>query len=199
MGNFNRGGRSDRGQNFERRGFNDRGRDKPVIMHSAVCGKCGKNCEVPFRPTGERPVFCSDCFENNRNSERSSDFSDRQMFEAVCAECGNTCKVPFQPSNGKPVYCSNCFGEKKEGPARSREQFKPQPQYDEQFRELNSKLDKILSVLNPNPQSQDIKEEIAEEVKELQQEEQSEEQPEEQSLDPEIKVKASKSKTSKKK
>lgn len=33
-------------------------------MHDATCGKCGKACQVPFRPTGERPIFCSTCFAN---------------------------------------------------------------------------------------------------------------------------------------
>ena len=31
-------------------------------MHPAVCAECGKDTEVPFRPTGERPVYCSDCY-----------------------------------------------------------------------------------------------------------------------------------------
>ncbi|PIR63053.1 MAG: hypothetical protein COU65_00320 [Candidatus Pacebacteria bacterium CG10_big_fil_rev_8_21_14_0_10_42_12] len=45
-------------------------------MHPATCSKCNKDCEVPFRPTGDKPVFCSDCFrENGGGSERR--FSDR--------------------------------------------------------------------------------------------------------------------------
>jgi CxxC-x17-CxxC domain-containing protein len=31
-------------------------------MHDAVCAQCGKNTQVPFRPSGDRPVYCSDCF-----------------------------------------------------------------------------------------------------------------------------------------
>ncbi len=31
-------------------------------MHPAVCAQCGKDTEVPFRPSGDRPVYCSDCF-----------------------------------------------------------------------------------------------------------------------------------------
>ena len=31
-------------------------------MHPAVCAECGKDTEVPFRPTGDRPVYCWDCF-----------------------------------------------------------------------------------------------------------------------------------------
>ena len=28
----------------------------------AICSQCHKECEVPFKPTGDRPVYCSDCF-----------------------------------------------------------------------------------------------------------------------------------------
>jgi CxxC-x17-CxxC domain-containing protein len=35
-------------------------------MFPAVCAECGKDTEVPFRPTGERPVYCSDCFRKTR-------------------------------------------------------------------------------------------------------------------------------------
>ena len=31
-------------------------------MHKAVCADCGKNCEVPFKPSGDRPVYCKNCF-----------------------------------------------------------------------------------------------------------------------------------------
>jgi CxxC-x17-CxxC domain-containing protein len=32
-------------------------------MYAATCANCGRTTEVPFRPTGERPVFCRDCFD----------------------------------------------------------------------------------------------------------------------------------------
>ncbi len=31
-------------------------------MHPAVCAQCGTDTMVPFRPRGDRPVYCSDCF-----------------------------------------------------------------------------------------------------------------------------------------
>ncbi len=33
-------------------------------MHDVVCARCGKDTQVPFRPSGDRPVYCSDCFSN---------------------------------------------------------------------------------------------------------------------------------------
>ena len=35
-------------------------------MHPVVCAECGKDTEVPFLPTGDRPVYCSDCFRQQR-------------------------------------------------------------------------------------------------------------------------------------
>jgi CxxC-x17-CxxC domain-containing protein len=31
-------------------------------MHQAVCAECGADCTVPFKPNGEKPVLCRDCF-----------------------------------------------------------------------------------------------------------------------------------------
>ena len=43
-------------------GFGD-GYDRgPREMHSVVCASCGKDATVPFRPRGDRPVYCSDCY-----------------------------------------------------------------------------------------------------------------------------------------
>ncbi len=45
------------------RGGFDKDRDsRPVTMHQAVCASCGKTCEIPFKPTGDKPVYCRDCF-----------------------------------------------------------------------------------------------------------------------------------------
>jgi len=40
-------------------GFNNFG---PREMHKAVCSKCKKECEVPFKPTEGKPVYCRECF-----------------------------------------------------------------------------------------------------------------------------------------
>src|SRR4029079_6174013 len=40
----------------------------PREMFDAVCARCGKDTQVPFRPTGARPVYCSDCFRLMRGS-----------------------------------------------------------------------------------------------------------------------------------
>lgn len=37
-------------------------------MHQATCSQCGRDCQVPFRPTGSKPVYCSNCFDDVRES-----------------------------------------------------------------------------------------------------------------------------------
>ena len=37
-------------------------------MFSATCAECGKDTEVPFEPRGDRPVYCSDCYNKVRLS-----------------------------------------------------------------------------------------------------------------------------------
>jgi len=32
----------------------------------AICGECGKEAQLPFKPRGDRPVFCSECFDKKR-------------------------------------------------------------------------------------------------------------------------------------
>lgn len=45
---------------FNQGGF---GRDfGPREMHKATCSECGQECEVPFKPTAGKPVFCKDCY-----------------------------------------------------------------------------------------------------------------------------------------
>ncbi len=48
------------------------GFDRPAReMHPAVCAQCGTDTMVPFRPRGDRPVYCSDCFSGmNSNNLR---------------------------------------------------------------------------------------------------------------------------------
>jgi CxxC-x17-CxxC domain-containing protein len=48
-------------------------------MFDATCSNCGKACQVPFRPTNGKPVYCSDCFEKMGNGGRgdSRRFDDR--------------------------------------------------------------------------------------------------------------------------
>ncbi len=41
----------------------------PRQMHPAVCAECNQMTEVPFLPRGDRPVYCSDCFNSIRQAK----------------------------------------------------------------------------------------------------------------------------------
>jgi CxxC-x17-CxxC domain-containing protein len=38
----------------------------PREMHPAVCAECGAQTMVPFLPRGDKPVYCSTCFDRVR-------------------------------------------------------------------------------------------------------------------------------------
>lgn len=54
--------------------------DRPQTMFKTICSDCGKECEVPFRPNGSKPVFCRECFQGKRRpaGPRDENFTPRQ-------------------------------------------------------------------------------------------------------------------------
>ena len=69
-------------RNSDRRGG---GRTERATMHKAVCDDCGQDCEVPFRPSGNKPIYCSRCFENvdPKRGARSSSNSPKMQASSV--------------------------------------------------------------------------------------------------------------------
>jgi CxxC-x17-CxxC domain-containing protein len=103
-GGYGSGRRSREGRpNFRDRDSSsfDRGRRR-VEVHDVICDKCGKECDVPFKPTGNKPVLCRDCF---RKSGPGSDNNSRS-----------------NSSSGTGIS-------------------------QDQYKEINAKLDKILGIL----------------------------------------------------
>ncbi|MBR9683665.1 hypothetical protein GOV03_03945 [Candidatus Woesearchaeota archaeon] len=56
------------------RGPRSFGGRREVTKTKVICSACGSKCEVPFKPTSNKPVFCSDCFskQNKGGSGKSS-------------------------------------------------------------------------------------------------------------------------------
>ncbi len=76
--NDNRGGRSG-GRRFggDRGGGGGFRRDfGPREMHKAVCADCKQECEVPFKPTEGRDVFCKECYPKHKKPS----FEERPSF-----------------------------------------------------------------------------------------------------------------------
>src|SRR2546425_4611907 len=42
----------------------------PREMFTATCSNCGREARVPFQPRGDKPVYCSDRFEQRRPARR---------------------------------------------------------------------------------------------------------------------------------
>lgn len=176
MGNFKRGG--DRPGGGFKRGFGGGGsrfggkpsfggrpsfgggrRDGDRPMFSAICSECGNDCQVPFKPTGERPVFCSACFGKQQDGggrpnkfggdqprfedrgPRPQRFDDQTLHTAVCSKCSKECQVPFKPMPGKPVFCNDCF--EKPGQKETGELLR-------QVEALHAKVDKLMKMLSPD-------------------------------------------------
>lgn len=141
-------------------------------MFKAVCSECGNDCEVPFKPTGSKPVLCSSCFghtghdrsggrdrrsfdRGNRRDRRSFDRGDRrgdrEMHQVVCDECGDKCEVPFKPTAGKPIYCDKCFGKNNDRGDRRSAGRDRRPSgggnNNAQMDLLSKKLDRIINLL----------------------------------------------------
>ncbi|MSU54913.1 MAG: hypothetical protein EXS46_00030 [Candidatus Taylorbacteria bacterium] len=57
------------GNSFGKRDFGG-----PKEMFDAVCAKCNKGCQVPFRPNGKKPVYCLDCFGDSKPQGQDNNF-----------------------------------------------------------------------------------------------------------------------------
>jgi len=149
MGNFNKfdKGRGDRGGfggggGGRKFGGGGGGRrfggpsDGPRQMFPATCGKCGQSCEVPFRPSGDRPVFCNSCFKSQ--DDGGSRFAPKS----------------FGGGNRDGSFGGNASGNANvsTGGGFSKAQIDA----------LNVKLDKILSILAPAKKADTPKVEVAE-------------------------------------
>ncbi|MBU2109542.1 hypothetical protein KKB71_01105 [Patescibacteria group bacterium] len=106
-----------RGGGFGRR---DRGRDRgPVTMHQAVCDQCGKSCEVPFKPTSGKPVYCNVCFGGKKETGnyRGGDRFPQKSFDSYKAPVktdNDEIKKQFDMLNVKLDRIIKSLEEKKE-------------------------------------------------------------------------------------
>jgi CxxC-x17-CxxC domain-containing protein len=110
------GYRRDSGNRRDFGGDRDRG---PKEMFKTICDECGKSCEVPFRPSGDKPVYCSDCF--NLKNDRDGGRPERRDFDRnERPERGESRSAAPSADNGKIL---------------------------EKLNELNTKFEKLLNVL----------------------------------------------------
>ena len=87
--NPRRAGRSNRGSSRESSHGSRNRRD--FTMTKVICSSCNKNCEVPFKPTNNKPIYCSDCFEktdkpsSGRNSSKDLSIINDKLDKIMLA------------------------------------------------------------------------------------------------------------------
>jgi CxxC-x17-CxxC domain-containing protein len=123
MNQFNKGRRF--GGRGDSRGRRDRDNGGRSQMHKAVCDECGENCEIPFRPTGDRPIYCSNCF-SDKGGGNDRGFRDRNQ--------GRRFDRDRRPRN---------------------DSHRERADYKSDFEQLNIKLDKIIRLMTTETVSED--------------------------------------------
>lgn len=89
-------------------------------MHTATCSGCGVECQVPFKPNGKKPVFCSACYVREDKPEMRRESSD--FYEKKSAHQGRAHARPDSRPSMNGITS-------------------------EQFKQLNTKLDLILKLM----------------------------------------------------
>jgi len=87
-----RGRRSFEDSSRGRRDSNRYSRDRrDVKMTKVTCSSCGEECEVPFKPTSTKPVYCDNCFakkdkvSSNKVSNKDIDIINEKLNKIMKA------------------------------------------------------------------------------------------------------------------
>src|SRR3990167_672296 len=93
-------------------------------MFQAVCNECKKSCEVPFRPSGDKPVYCKDCFNKKRGDGNNQPQQQKRDF------------------NNRPNFQSNNQTQQNQRP------MSPQKDVSGQLAEINDKIDRLIDLMS---------------------------------------------------
>lgn len=116
------GGDKKFGKTFKpRRDREDRGTER-AEMFSTSCTSCHKACDVPFRPSGDKPVYCRECFADKRDGQDS---------------------MSTRPSNGPRTESRPQYKSASSSNDRGNDELK------QQLIKIESKLNRILEIINP--------------------------------------------------
>ncbi len=68
-------------QRFDRSHRYDRGRQgngpRERTYTQVICADCNKECEIPFKPSGGRPVYCKECFSKRKTGNQFNTNRDK--------------------------------------------------------------------------------------------------------------------------
>lgn len=104
--------------------------DRPSELFPTTCSECGKSCEVPFRPSSDKPVYCSNCFgkrsDDSRNDRGGQGRNDRSDYSKPSRD-----ERPARHDRPQ-VQADNGLGDIKR-----------------QLATIESRLNRILDLINP--------------------------------------------------
>lgn len=133
-GQKKRFGNNDRHEGPKR--YNDRG-PKDIQLFKATCTTCGKPCEVPFRPNGQKPVLCRDCFAAKNTSPSGNDNFKRNDRD----------------SQARPNLKSENRNDSFRPPVAQHHSDRDHSELTKKVAALESKLNEILTILKqPKPE-----------------------------------------------
>ncbi len=149
------------------------------MMYKATCSTCGQGCEVPFKPSGNKPVLCNNCFrssdrpEARRADDRDRGFSkpsfggDRSFSKPSFGGDRSFSKTSFDDKKMFPGVCAKCgnscelpFKPSGDRPVLCSKCFgqensaseapkKEDRHLEYELKTIGIKLDEILKLLNP--------------------------------------------------
>lgn len=68
--------RFDHSHRRDRAGQGDGFRERTYTR--VICADCNKECEIPFKPSGDRPVYCKECFSKRKRDNRFNENRDNR-------------------------------------------------------------------------------------------------------------------------
>ncbi len=141
-GGFTRGNSTGSKPPFEKKTWGgNRGNGGETVMHKATCSNCKNACEVPFRPTNGKPVFCRDCFGDKKESDTRGarkDFGNRGDNRSFGDNRDN--RGASRGDFARPAFTPHVAREDNS----------------KQLAEINSKLDRMINVMERMLKTTDV-------------------------------------------
>jgi len=96
--------------------------DQGRVLHKAICADCQKQCTIPFKPSGDRPVYCQECFSRRKVIKLSGVTFGDKFQDAASAQTAVHKDIDIQKpqvkSKRKAVTVKKPIGKKKPVPKK---------------------------------------------------------------------------------
>ena len=96
----------------------------PRQLHVATCAKCQQMTEVPFLPRGDRPVYCSSCYNSVREVQEAEDEAAAVRLAAQLSGSGHQSE---RPEGEGPMHSENADAENNDGATEPEEETPATP------------------------------------------------------------------------